>query len=355
MLGLRSSSNHSIQTPSRRRHHFCRPIFIRNRHKAIHLERTTNVWSRELLMPLSETKPQTEPKPRTEPKRVKIGDADELTPGASKIVVVGERKVAVFNIEGNLYAIDDRCPHRGASLGKGTRDGFVVTCPLHKWEFDLRTGQCVGRPGNELRRFEVFVGGDSLLLDVSSIDEEQEPVWDGIHRYLVRYGAMGWVGRFGSVDRIECSHGDRIVVQTSRGVEIGEILAGPADGRDDQNDAGNHQPIGEVLRGLTAADEQQHDRSLRNGLSDVFEQCQKLLSEREVAVEVIDCERLFDDETIVLYFLGEESIEMQPIAEELGKHWQAKVLFNPVIEPVAQPVASGGCGREGCGGGGCGV
>ncbi|MCH7687719.1 MAG: Rieske 2Fe-2S domain-containing protein [Planctomycetes bacterium] len=301
-------------------------------------------------MPMSETKPQTEPK------RVKIGAADDLTPGSSKIVVVGERKVAVFNIDGNLYAIDDRCPHRGASLGKGTRDGFVVTCPLHKWEFDLRTGQCVGQPGNELRRFEVFVAGDSLLLDVSSIDEEKEPVWDGIYRYLVRYGAMGWVGRFGSVDRIECSHGDRVMVQTIRGIEIGQILAGPMDGSDDQNDAGNHQPSGELLRGLTAADEQQHDRSLRNGLSDVFEQCQKLLSDREVAVEVIDCERLFDNETIVLYFLGQESTEMQPIAEELGKKWQAKVLFNPVIEPAASGgCGSGGCGSGGCGSGGCGA
>ena len=67
---------------------------------------------------------------------------------------------------------------------------------------------------------------------------------------------------------------------------------------------------------------------------------------------MIDCERLFDDETIVLYFLGEESTEMQPIAEELGKHSQATVLFNPVIEPVAAP-GGGGCGKEGCGGGGC--
>jgi 3-phenylpropionate/trans-cinnamate dioxygenase ferredoxin subunit len=300
-------------------------------------------------MPLSETNPQTEPK------RVKIGAADDLPPGAGKIFVVGERKVAVFNIDGELYAIEDRCPHRGASLGKGTRDGFVVTCPLHKWEFDLRTGQCMGQPGNELRRFEVFVGGDSLLLDLSSIDEEKKPVWDGIYRYLVRYGALGWVGRFGSVDRIECSHGDRVIVNTSRGTEIGEILAGPADGSDDQNDAGNHQPVGEVQRRLTAEDDQQHDRSRRNGLADLFEQCQKLLSDREIAVEVIDCERLFDDETIVLYFLGEETTEMQPIAEELGKRWQAKVLFNPVIEPVAAAGGGGGCGREGCGGGGCGA
>ncbi len=179
--------------------------------------------------------PTSATKPPEGPKRVKIGEAGGLSPGASMVFIIDERKVAVFNVEGNLYAIDDRCPHRGASLGKGTLDGVVVTCPLHKWEFDIRTGQCVGKPGNELRRFEVFVAGDSLLLDISSIDKEEEPVWDGIHRYLIRYGAMGWVARFGSVDRIECSHGDRVVVHTGRGVEIGEILAPPTNGSDQRS------------------------------------------------------------------------------------------------------------------------
>ncbi len=300
-------------------------------------------------MPLSEIEPQTELK------RVRIGAADDLPSDTSKIFVVGEQKFAVFNIDGELYAIEDRCPHRGASLGKGTRDGFVVTCPLHKWEFDLRTGECEEQPGTKLRRFEAFVTGDSLLLDISSIDEETAPVWDGIFRYLVRYGVLGWVGRFGSVDRIECSHGDRVVVQTSRGTEIGEILAGPVDGREDQGDISSHQPIGEVLRRLTPEDDQQYNRSEQPASFDIFAESQQLLADHQVAVQVIDCERLFDDETIVLYFLGEETTEMQPIAEELGKRWQAKVLFNPVIEPVAQPGASGGCGREGCGGGGCGA
>jgi 3-phenylpropionate/trans-cinnamate dioxygenase ferredoxin subunit len=62
-------------------------------------------------MPLSNIEPQTERQ------RVKIGDASDLPPGASKIVVVEERKIAVFNIGENLYAIEDHCPHRGASLG----------------------------------------------------------------------------------------------------------------------------------------------------------------------------------------------------------------------------------------------
>ena len=86
---------------------------------------------------------------------------------------------------------------------------------------------------------------------------------------------------------------------------------------------------------------------------DIFEESQKLLSENKVSVQVIDCERLFDHETIVLYYLGEESAAMQPLAEELGKHWQTKVLFHPVIEPVVEAGGNGGCGREGCGGGGC--
>lgn len=108
-------------------------------------------------MPLSEIETQTEPK------RVRVGTAGDLPPGASKIFVVGERKYSVFNFDCDLFAIEDRCPHRGASLGKGTRDGFVVTCPLHNWEFDIRTGQCEEQPGTELRRFEVFVTGESPM------------------------------------------------------------------------------------------------------------------------------------------------------------------------------------------------
>ena len=108
-----------------------------------------------------------------------------------------------------------------------------------------------------------------------------------------------------------------------------------------------------MLRRLTPEDEEQYARSLRTEPFDIFEECQKLLSDHQVSVQVIDCERLFDDETIVLYFLGEESTAMQPIAEDLGERWQAKVLFNPVIEPVAVP-GGGGCGSGGCGSGGCG-
>ena len=285
----------------------------------------------------------------TETKRVHIGAVGELPAGASRFVAVGERRIVVFNVEGNLYAIDDRCPHRGASLGKGTRDGFVVTCPLHKWEFDLRTGQRVGQTGIELRRFEVFQTGDSLLLDVSETDENTS-AWDGIYRYLVRYGAMGWVGHFGSIDRIECTHGTSVIVQTSRGIEIGEILAGPDERADDSSDSTNPRPAGEVLRSLTADDNEHHHTPTADS-PDVFGECCKLLSDHQVAVEVIDYERLFDGETLVIYFLGEESYELQSIAEKLAENWQLRVLFNSAVETA--PAAGGGCGGGSCGSGGC--
>ncbi|MGH8971620.1 MAG: Rieske (2Fe-2S) protein [Acidimicrobiia bacterium] len=66
-------------------------------------------------------------------------------------------EVAVFNVDGELCAVDGACPHRGGPLADGmVRDG-VVTCPRHWFRFDLRTGEHVGDPGLRLRRYPVRV------------------------------------------------------------------------------------------------------------------------------------------------------------------------------------------------------
>lgn len=86
-----------------------------------------------------------------------VAPADEIMPGERKIVNVGGRPVAVFNIEGEFFALLNRCPHQGASLCHGlltglvtsdipgeiayTRRGEFLRCPWHGWEFDVRTGQ----------------------------------------------------------------------------------------------------------------------------------------------------------------------------------------------------------------------
>jgi nitrite reductase/ring-hydroxylating ferredoxin subunit len=89
---------------------------------------------------------------------VAVAAVDALPPGAA----VGRRvtpdtEVAVFNVEGELCAIEGTCPHRGGPLAEGMVRHGVVMCPLHWWRFDLRTGQHVGDPGLRLTRFPVRI------------------------------------------------------------------------------------------------------------------------------------------------------------------------------------------------------
>jgi nitrite reductase (NADH) small subunit len=66
---------------------------------------------------------------------------DELLPGQSKVVMVNNREIALFNIEGTYFAIHNRCPHEGGPLCEGRVKGFVVACPWHDLAFDVRNGQ----------------------------------------------------------------------------------------------------------------------------------------------------------------------------------------------------------------------
>ena len=86
-----------------------------------------------------------------------IAPASELPAGTRKRVLVDGRPVLVLNINGELFALSDTCPHKGASLSNGiltghvtsgtpgkyvySRDGEILRCPWHQWEFDVRTGR----------------------------------------------------------------------------------------------------------------------------------------------------------------------------------------------------------------------
>ncbi len=64
--------------------------------------------------------------------------------GNGILIEVEGREIALFNVEGKLFAIDDECPHAGWKLSEGELSGSVVTCLLHGAEFDVKTGECVG-------------------------------------------------------------------------------------------------------------------------------------------------------------------------------------------------------------------
>jgi 3-phenylpropionate/trans-cinnamate dioxygenase ferredoxin component len=74
---------------------------------------------------------------------VSIAQADELRDGEMKKVEVDGRELLLARVDGSYYAIDDRCPHMGGDLSKGSLQGSIVTCPKHGSRFDVRDGQLV--------------------------------------------------------------------------------------------------------------------------------------------------------------------------------------------------------------------
>lgn len=72
---------------------------------------------------------------------VRVLDVNECPPGEGRECVAGDRIVAVFNVEGEFFAMDGICPHQGGPLGKGFLQGCIVTCPWHGFQFDVRNGQ----------------------------------------------------------------------------------------------------------------------------------------------------------------------------------------------------------------------
>jgi nitrite reductase (NADH) small subunit len=112
-----------------------------------------------------------------------IGTAADFPPGTHRVVAVGRRRIGVFNIGGRLFGLPDRCPHQGGPLCEGRRptgtlradaatgwrlawvhDGEVIACPWHGLEFHVPSGRCLAYPEIVLRRYEVTVKGDDVVL-----------------------------------------------------------------------------------------------------------------------------------------------------------------------------------------------
>ncbi len=97
---------------------------------------------------------------------VRVLSRDDLPPGQGKCVEVAGKSVALFNVDGSFFAIDNTCVHRGGPLGEGALEGGVVTCPWHGWKYDCRTGQSLNAPGRGVHSYPVEVQGKDVLVDV---------------------------------------------------------------------------------------------------------------------------------------------------------------------------------------------
>ena len=99
------------------------------------------------------------------PDFTKIASLTDLPPGKSSCVEFAGQKVALFNVNGTVYALGDTCSHRGGPLSQGEIDGTTITCPWHGASFDLKTGAVLGPPAPQgMKCYQVSVKGSDILL-----------------------------------------------------------------------------------------------------------------------------------------------------------------------------------------------
>jgi nitrite reductase/ring-hydroxylating ferredoxin subunit len=98
---------------------------------------------------------------------VKIAETKEVALGTGKVVAAEGHSIALFNVAGAFYAIDNTCTHRGGPLGEGELVGGVVTCPWHGAHFNVKTGEVLAPPARQgVRSYPVKVQGDDVLVEL---------------------------------------------------------------------------------------------------------------------------------------------------------------------------------------------
>ncbi len=122
-----------------------------------------------------------------------VGKVAEIPEGGRKIIVPfrGRAGIGVFNVKGKFYALRNICPHKRGPLCTGEvagissayappsategvvgyeREGEIIRCPWHAWQFDIATGQCLVDPKVRVKTYPTIVAGEDLIVDVDARD-----------------------------------------------------------------------------------------------------------------------------------------------------------------------------------------
>lgn len=171
--------------------------------------------------------------------------------------------------------------------------------------------------------------------------------------YLVRYGLMGAVGRFGA-EGLDLERGQAVVIRTARGTELGEVLVPERPGLA----SSDSDPL-PILR-AAGPDDLEHARTLETDRPRRLAACEDALRGGPWPLDLIDVEPLLDEGRTVLHYLGPHRLEVESLRRALREASGLDVMLAPVgrDEPEAEADAHGGCGScssdGGCGPGGCG-
>ena len=100
------------------------------------------------------------------PTFVTVANTNDLKPGEGKAIEINGREIALFNVNGRFYAIDNTCVHRGGPLAEGEVADDIVTCPWHGWEYDVKTGVNPLNSQIKVKKYEVMVEGYRVKVKV---------------------------------------------------------------------------------------------------------------------------------------------------------------------------------------------
>lgn len=97
----------------------------------------------------------------------KVAHLSEIPVGQSKLIELSGKIIAVFHTEVGLFAIDERCPHRGGPLSEGDCKSAIVTCPWHQARFDLKTGKCKSSTSiSPVKTYPIRIRGSEIEVEI---------------------------------------------------------------------------------------------------------------------------------------------------------------------------------------------
>jgi nitrite reductase (NADH) small subunit len=99
--------------------------------------------------------------------KFKLAQRNDVPDGQRGLVVeAAGREIAIFSVEGQFYAVENRCLHQGASLGDGFLEGVCITCPWHGWQYDVVSGAYCNNPKLKLRSFALRLEGEDIWVEI---------------------------------------------------------------------------------------------------------------------------------------------------------------------------------------------
>jgi nitrite reductase/ring-hydroxylating ferredoxin subunit len=96
----------------------------------------------------------------------RVCKTSDVNTGCGKSIEINGKVIAVFNVDGKFYAINDICGHRGGPLSEGELDGNTVICPWHGWRYDVTSGANELVPDLPTEKYTVKVEGDDVLVEI---------------------------------------------------------------------------------------------------------------------------------------------------------------------------------------------